>query len=93
MANEVDTSETELLLKYAGKGGYSFYDPITIDKITGDNGMTGIALRIPLLMYGGADAGDPKEDLTVDNFTRKIKDESWAEFMPICSSASILNCS
>lgn len=42
----------------------------------------GIALRIPLLMYGGADAGNPKEDLTVDNFTRKIKDESWAEFMP-----------
>lgn len=42
----------------------------------------GIALRIPLLMYGGADAGDPKEDLTVDNFTRKIKDESWEEFMP-----------
>ena len=42
----------------------------------------GIALRIPLLMYGGADAGDPKDDLTVDNFTRKIKDESWAEFMP-----------
>ncbi len=42
----------------------------------------GIALRIPLLMYGGADAGDPKDDLTVENFTRKIKDESWAEFMP-----------
>lgn len=33
-------------------------------------------------MYGGADAGDTKEDITVDNFTRKIKDESWAEFMP-----------
>lgn len=42
----------------------------------------GIALRIPLLMYGGADAGDPKDKLTVDNFTRKIKDESWTEFMP-----------
>ena len=42
----------------------------------------GIALRIPLLMYGGADAGDPKDELTVDNFTQKIKDESWAEFMP-----------
>lgn len=42
----------------------------------------GIALRIPLLMYGGADAGDTTEDLTVENFTRKIKDESWAEFMP-----------
>lgn len=41
----------------------------------------GIALRIPLLMYGGADAGDPKDELTVDNFTRKIKDESWTEFM------------
>jgi hypothetical protein len=33
-------------------------------------------------MYGGADAGDPKDDLTVENFTRKIKDESWEEFMP-----------
>lgn len=42
----------------------------------------GIALRIPLLMYGGADAGDTKENITVDNFTRKIKEESWAEFMP-----------
>ena len=42
----------------------------------------GIALRIPLLMYGGADRGDAKDDLTVDNFTRKIKDESWTEFMP-----------
>lgn len=42
----------------------------------------GIALRIPLLMYGGADAGDHKDELTVDNFTRKIKDESWTEFMP-----------
>ena len=42
----------------------------------------GIALRIPLVMYGGADAGDTKENITVDNFTRKIKEESWAEFMP-----------
>lgn len=42
----------------------------------------GIALRIPLLMFGGADKGDPNEDLTVDNFTRKISYESWKEFMP-----------
>ena len=42
----------------------------------------GIALRIPLLMYGGADAGDTSEDITVENFTRKITPESWAEFMP-----------
>lgn len=42
----------------------------------------GISLRIPLLMYGGADAGEADDDITVDNFTRKIKDESWEEFMP-----------
>ncbi len=42
----------------------------------------GIALRIPLLMYGGADAGNSDDEITVENFTRKIKDESWAEFMP-----------
>lgn len=42
----------------------------------------GIALRIPLLMFGGADKGNPNEDLTVENFTSKITDESWAEFMP-----------
>lgn len=42
----------------------------------------GIALRIPLMMYGGTEAGNPDESLTVDNFTRKIKDESWEEFMP-----------
>ena len=42
----------------------------------------GIALRIPLLMFGGADAGDTKTPLTVDNFTRLISDESWKEFMP-----------
>ena len=44
--------------------------------------ISGIARRIPLLMYGGADAGDANDDITIDNFTRKIKDESWAEFMP-----------
>jgi hypothetical protein len=42
----------------------------------------GIALRIPLMMYGGSEAGDPNEAITVENFTRKIKDESWQEFMP-----------
>lgn len=51
----------------------------------------GIALRIPLLMYGGADAGDTKEDITVDNFTRKISDDSWFEFMPKGVSKSDFN--
>ena len=42
----------------------------------------GISLRIPLLMFGGADKGKATEPLTVDNFTRLITDESWKEFMP-----------
>ena len=42
----------------------------------------GISLRIPLLMFGGADKGKTTEPLTVDNFTRLITDESWKEFMP-----------
>ena len=42
----------------------------------------GISLRIPLLMFGGADKGNTKTPLTVDNFTRLITDESWKEFMP-----------
>lgn len=42
----------------------------------------GISLRIPLLMFGGADKGDAKTPLTVDNFTQLISDESWNEFMP-----------
>ena len=42
----------------------------------------GIALRIPLMMYGGAETESGDEPLTVNNFTKKIKDESWAEFMP-----------
>lgn len=51
----------------------------------------GIALRIPLLMYGGADAGDTKEGITVDNFTRKISNDSWFEFMPKGISKSDFN--
>ena len=42
----------------------------------------GISLRIPLLMFGGADNGNTKTPLTVDNFTKLITDESWKEFMP-----------
>lgn len=42
----------------------------------------GISLRIPLLMFGGADKGNTKTPLTVDNFTKLISDESWNEFMP-----------
>jgi hypothetical protein len=49
-----------------------------------DNRITilrGIALRIPLLMYG-ANVTDEEEGITLQNFTRLIDDSSWAEFMP-----------
>lgn len=39
-----------------------------------------ISIRIPLLIYG-ADIKDT-EDITVDNLTEIVDDESWIEFMP-----------
>ena len=39
-----------------------------------------ISIRIPLLIYG-ADIKD-NEDITVDNLTDIVDDESWLEFMP-----------
>lgn len=39
-----------------------------------------ISIRIPLLIYG-ADLADG-EDITLGNFTQKIDDASWLEFMP-----------
>lgn len=49
-----------------------------------DNRITilrGISLRIPLLIFG-AELTDESEGITIDNFTRKIDDASWLEFMP-----------
>lgn len=49
-----------------------------------DNRITilrGISLRIPLMMYG-AKIGDEDEGITLENFTRIIDADSWAEFMP-----------
>ena len=45
--------------------------------------MRGIAIRIPLLVYG-ADIDDEKEELTIDNITddKIVDDASWDEFMP-----------
>ena len=42
--------------------------------------LRGISIRIPLLIYG-ADINE-NEDISVDNFTEIIDDESWKEFMP-----------
>lgn len=49
-----------------------------------DNRITilrGISLRIPLMMYG-AKIDDEDEGITLENFTRIIDADSWAEFMP-----------
>jgi hypothetical protein len=45
--------------------------------------MRGIAIRIPLLVYG-ADIDDANQEITIDNFTDSsiVDDASWEEFMP-----------
>lgn len=42
--------------------------------------LRGISIRMPLLVYG-MDI-DIKSDVTIDNFTDLVDDNSWAEFMP-----------
>ena len=41
----------------------------------------GLALRVPLMMFG-AEVTSDSEEITRDNFTEKIDDKSWEEFMP-----------
>ena len=43
--------------------------------------LRGIALRIPLLIYG-ANVDDEEIGITIDNLTDRIDDCSWGEFMP-----------
>jgi hypothetical protein len=43
--------------------------------------LRGIALRIPLLIYG-ANVDDEEIGITIDNLTEQIDDCSWGEFMP-----------
>lgn len=43
--------------------------------------LRGISIRMPLMVYG-ANLKDEKKELTIDNFTKLVDDESWAEFMP-----------
>lgn len=42
--------------------------------------LRGISIRIPLMVYGAELNGN--EEVTVDNFTEIIDDNSWDEFMP-----------
>lgn len=43
--------------------------------------LRGISIRMPLLIYG-ADIRDEDEQLSIDNFTELVDDQSWDEFMP-----------
>lgn len=43
--------------------------------------LRGISIRMPLLIYG-ADIQNEDKDLTIDNFTTLVDDQSWEEFMP-----------
>ncbi len=43
--------------------------------------LRGISIRLPLLMYGAELKGDEQE-VTLENFTDLIDDQSWEEFMP-----------
>lgn len=43
--------------------------------------LRGISIRLPLMMYG-AELKNDGEDVTLENFTELIDDQSWEEFMP-----------
>lgn len=43
--------------------------------------LRGISIRMPLMIYG-ADLTDENQDITLDNFTSLVDDQSWEEFMP-----------
>ena len=43
--------------------------------------LRGISIRMPLMIYG-ASIENENQDLTIDNFTKLIDNESWDEFMP-----------
>ena len=52
--------------------------------------LRGIALRIPLLIYG-ARVDDEEIGITIDNLTDRIDDSSWVEFMPRGITKDIFN--
>ena len=43
--------------------------------------LRGISIRMPLLIFG-ADLTNEEEEITLDNFSTLIDDQSWEEFMP-----------
>jgi len=43
--------------------------------------LRGISIRMPLLIYG-ADVIDEEKEISIDNFTELVDNQSWLEFMP-----------
>lgn len=43
--------------------------------------LRGISIRMPLLIYG-ADVSNEDKEISIDNFTNLVDDQSWKEFMP-----------
>ena len=43
--------------------------------------LRGIAVRVPLLLFGGRFNDDDSDEISLNNFTRKIDNPSWQEFM------------
>ena len=43
--------------------------------------LRGISIRMPLLIYG-AEVSNEDEEITIDNFSALVDDQSWEEFMP-----------
>jgi hypothetical protein len=43
--------------------------------------LRGISIRMPLLIYG-ADVNNEETEISIDNFTELVDDQSWEEFMP-----------
>jgi hypothetical protein len=43
--------------------------------------LRGISIRMPLLIYG-ADVNNEEKEISIDNFTQLVDNQSWEEFMP-----------
>ena len=43
--------------------------------------LRGISIRMPMIIYG-ADIKDEESEITLENFTSLVDDQSWEEFMP-----------
>ncbi len=69
---DIAADEKELLEKYKQQKE---------DRDTAISILRGISIRMPLLLYG-AEVKDEDKQISIDNFSQLIDDQSWKEFMP-----------